>query len=45
MTNFANWHTYYRRRMQAMKTSAGLAFKDVDSSYRVGFIIITPARR
>jgi len=40
MTNFANWYTYYRTRMQAMKTAASLAFKPIDSRYRVGFITI-----
>lgn len=37
MTNFANWYSYYRTRMQMMKTSTSLAFKDIDSSYRVGY--------
>jgi type IV pilus assembly protein PilY1 len=40
MTNFANWHTYYRTRMQSMKTAASLAFRGIDSRYRVGFITI-----
>lgn len=40
MTNFANWYTYYRTRMQAMKTAASLAFKPIDNRYRVGFITI-----
>ena len=40
MTNFANWHTYYKTRMQAMKTSTSLAFKDIDLRYRVGFVTI-----
>jgi type IV pilus assembly protein PilY1 len=43
MTNFANWHTYYRRRIQAMKTSAGLSFSGLDDRYRVGFILISPS--
>ena len=41
MTNFANWYSYYRTRMQMMKTSTSLAFKDIDSNYRVGFITIS----
>lgn len=41
MTNFANWYSYYRSRMQMMKTSTSLAFKEIDSKYRVGFITIT----
>lgn len=40
MTNFSNWYTYYRTRMQAMKTAASLAFKPIDNRYRVGFITI-----
>ncbi len=40
ITNFANWYTYYRTRMQSMKTAASLAFKPIDSRYRVGFITI-----
>lgn len=40
MTNYANWWTYYRTRMQGMKTSTSLAFKPIDNRYRVGFITI-----
>lgn len=40
MTNFANWFSYYRTRMQMMKTSTSRAFKAIDSRYRVGFITI-----
>lgn len=39
-TNFANWYTYYRTRMQMMKTATGLAFKTIDSNFRVGFMTI-----
>lgn len=39
-TNFANWYTYYRTRMNTMKTAAGLAFKSLDDQYRVGFMTI-----
>lgn len=39
-TNFANWYSYYRTRMLTMKTSAGLAFKNVSDSYRVGYSTI-----
>lgn len=35
-TNFANWFSYYRTRINAMKTSAGEAFRVVDDSFRVG---------
>ena len=40
MTNFANWYSYYRTRMQMMKTSTSHAFKTIDTRYRVGFITI-----
>lgn len=40
MTNFANWHAYYRTRMRAMKTAASQAFRALDSRYRVGFVTI-----
>jgi type IV pilus assembly protein PilY1 len=38
--NFANWFSYYRTRMQMMKTAAGLAFRPIDNHYRVGFMTI-----
>jgi type IV pilus assembly protein PilY1 len=40
MTNFANWYSYYRTRMQMMKTSTSIAFKLIDTRYRVGFVTI-----
>jgi type IV pilus assembly protein PilY1 len=40
MTNFSNWYTYYRTRMQAMKTATSQAFNTLDSRYRVGFMTI-----
>ena len=40
MTNFANWYSYYRTRMQMMKTSTSHAFKPIDTRFRVGFITI-----
>src|SRR3954447_2869679 len=43
MTNFANWRSYYYRRMQAMKTAAGLSFNGLDDRYRVGFLVIQPS--
>ncbi len=43
MTNFANWYSYYRTRMQMMKTSTSRAFKDIDTRFRVGFITISNA--
>ncbi|MDD5057255.1 MAG: PilC/PilY family type IV pilus protein [Sideroxydans sp.] len=41
MTNFANWWTYYRTRMQAMKTSVSRSFKTLDDRFRVGFSTIS----
>ncbi len=38
--NFANWFSYYRTRLLAMKTAAGRAFKTIDNKYRVGFSTI-----
>lgn len=43
MTNFANWYSYYRTRMQLMKTSTSLAFQSIDTRFRVGFITINNA--
>jgi type IV pilus assembly protein PilY1 len=43
MTNYGNWYSYYRRRIQAMKTAAGISFSGLDDRYRVGFIIILPS--
>jgi len=49
MTNYANWWTYYRTRMQMMKTAAGNAFSTIDSAtdiaknvsrFRLGFMSI-----
>ncbi len=36
-TNFANWYSYYRTRINMMKTATGLAFKPIGTNYRVGF--------
>lgn len=35
-TNYANWYTYYRKRIQLMKSATGEAFKDLTDKYRVG---------
>jgi type IV pilus assembly protein PilY1 len=40
MTNFANWWSYYRTRMQTMKSSASISFAALDSRYRVGYYSI-----
>lgn len=39
-TNYANWFSYYRTRMLAMKSAAGRAFVNVNESFRVGFMTI-----
>ncbi len=36
-TNFANWYSFYRNRINMMKTATGLAFQPIGTSYRVGF--------
>ncbi|MBI1890158.1 MAG: PQQ-binding-like beta-propeller repeat protein [Burkholderiales bacterium] len=41
MTNFANWWTYYRTRMQTMKTSLSLAFNSVGGNYQVGLALLS----
>lgn len=38
--NYANWYSYYRTRMLMMKTAVGMAFKDLDDKYRIGFTTI-----
>lgn len=40
MTNYANWWTYYRTRIQAMKTAVSRAFQVLDNRFRVGFATI-----
>jgi len=40
--NFANWYTYYRTRMQVMKSAAGRAFVGLNDNFRVGFLTICP---
>ncbi|MBI3481066.1 MAG: hypothetical protein HY016_12045 [Nitrosomonadales bacterium] len=37
LTNFANWYSYYRTRINMMKTATGWAFNNIGSNYRVGF--------
>ena len=44
MTNFANWWTYYRTRMQMMKTAASNSFSSIGSSFRVGFMTISDGK-
>ncbi|MBI5861492.1 MAG: hypothetical protein HZB64_04845 [Rhodocyclales bacterium] len=40
--NFANWYSYYRKRIYMMKSAAGRAFVGLSDTYRVGFITINP---
>lgn len=40
--NFANWYSYYRYRLNMMKSAAGRVFVNLSDSYRVGFITINP---
>jgi type IV pilus assembly protein PilY1 len=44
LQNFANWYSYYRTRMQMIKSAAGRAFLPIDNRYRVGFLTINPDR-
>lgn len=39
--NFANWYSYYRKRMLMMKTATGRAFSALNKKYRVGFMKIS----
>ena len=38
--NFANWYSFYRTRMNMMKSASGRAFAGVDDKFRVGFTTI-----
>jgi len=40
MTNFANWFTYYRTRIQMAKTAIGRAFAGLSDDFRVGYMTI-----
>ena len=40
--NFANWFSYYRTRLNMMKSASGRALVPLGASYRVGFITIEP---
>ncbi|MEN9706051.1 MAG: hypothetical protein RLZZ393_1930, partial [Pseudomonadota bacterium] len=39
--NYANWYSYYRTRINMMKSAASVAFSTIDSKYRVGFSTIS----
>ena len=40
--NYANWYTFYRIRIEMVKSAGGIAFKTLDNTKRVGFITINP---
>ncbi|MDZ4203006.1 MAG: PilC/PilY family type IV pilus protein [Gallionella sp.] len=40
-TNFANWYSYYRDRLNTMKSAAGRAFSELNNTYRVGLMKIS----
>jgi len=39
--NYVNWYSYYRTRTLMMRTSMGLAINTLDSTYNVGFTVIS----
>jgi type IV pilus assembly protein PilY1 len=40
LANYANWFSWYRSRMQMMKSSVSLAFQGIDDQYRVGYFTL-----
>ncbi|MFT7228258.1 MAG: type IV pilus assembly protein PilY1, partial [Methylophilaceae bacterium] len=40
MTNYANWYTYYRTRMQLIKSATSIAFDTIGEDLRMGFMTI-----
>lgn len=38
--NYANWYSYYRKRILMMKSAVGRAFNSLDSTYRTGLMTI-----
>lgn len=40
LQNYANWFSWYRTRMQMMKSSVSLAFQGIDEKVRVGYFTI-----
>ena len=39
--NYANWYSFYRTRLMMMKSAVGLAFKNINTDFRVGFSTIS----
>lgn len=37
INNFANWYSYYRKRLMAAKAASSIAFNELGKDYRVGF--------
>lgn len=44
LRNFANWHAWYRTRMQMAKTSLSRAFSTIGDTFRVGYFTINGQR-
>lgn len=42
--NYANWYSYYRKRILLMRSVAGRSFVDLDDKYRVGFSTISETK-
>lgn len=42
--NYANWAKYYRTRIGSMRSATSIAFKGVDSRYRVGYSTISQTK-
>ncbi len=40
-TNFANWYSFYRTRINMTKSATGAAFKVVGDKFRVGFTVLS----
>jgi len=40
--NFANWYSYYSKRINMMKSASGRAFVGMTDSKRIGFVTINP---
>ena len=39
--NFANWYSYYRKRMLMAKSATGAAFVNLDDKYRIGYTVLS----
>lgn len=43
-TNYANWYTYYRKRILTIKAAAGQTFSTLSDNIRVGFSVISDVK-